>query len=149
MYEQLIIKIIIPDALTEGVYTLYLFSKTSLTLLPVTVEKSACEALLSTKANQNLRLASRPEIHDTLKRTILGLGGKLVSVLIYKIHESDYYTYLNFKTGKKTIQVACGFADAVILATAFSVPILIERDLLEKEGIKITKELIEKSLAEL
>ncbi len=114
--------------------TIYFYSFSTKTLLPITV-------------NHKYFLESRyPGVHDTLYRVLKAMGADLVSVKIYLFKDSKFYTYLSIFRNNRCYEINCSFEDALEISKISRCRILAKSTILEKQGIKVTSELIKKAL---
>ena len=146
MYKQIFIIAIIPsDIAGRKKYTLYLFEKKHKYIIPIEVEQTAAGLLLG---KRDLNSPNHPSIYNTVKRLVSGLGGKVVSITVYKFENEKFYSYLNVVFQNKHLEFNIHIADAVNIAKRFEAPIFIKTELLEKCGIKVTKKILRDALRE-
>lgn len=75
----------------------------------------------------------RPLTHDLFMAGISVLGASLLRVLIYKIDEGVYYSYIYLKRENEIIRMDARTSDALALAVRAGCPIFIYDILLEEE----------------
>ena len=138
--KKVSIKTIISNNDPLNSFTLYLFEKKNKILIPIALTEGSAHAIIDA---QNKIETPRPHIHNTLKRLILGLGAKLTGAIIYKEHEGIYYTYLRLENKKQVLDIDAKATDALCVATRMNKPIFIYSNVLDKVGIKVTKELLD------
>ncbi len=158
-YKAFALKAIIPiaahgegktDCVSDQPYTVYLFNEEEKILLPVTTNRVACEQLLLAKqigdSVHEIFSFARPHVHDSLKRTVLALGGEVVCTVIYKVITDVYYTYLRISKNNELLDIDIKITDGLSMALRCSTPIYVANEVVDKEGIKVTRELLERSL---
>ncbi|MFZ5424546.1 MAG: bifunctional nuclease family protein [Patescibacteria group bacterium] len=142
MLKQVLIKAIVPDPNNAAEYTVYLFDEQSNILLPINIESDSAKAL--TMAEHAIPCA-RPHIHDTTRRLISSMGASITSAVIYYSKEDIYYAHVRLKLGQMELDVDARVTDAVALAIRFDSDIFVEQEVLDREAIKVTKEIVEKA----
>lgn len=78
----------------------------------------------------------RPLTHDLFATTLQALGVKLIRVLIYKVTDGVFYTYVYLRQNEEIIRIDSRTSDAVALAVRLKAPIMIYDTILEQECIK-------------
>ncbi len=141
MYKKLHIIALVPNS---DKYTVYLFEKEEKYVIPVDFSASQAKQLLRPSAQEQ----NQPSIYNTARRLICGLGGNLISVLIYKYDAGVFYTYLNVATQNKKLDFNANIADALNIAKRFSAPIYIKNEVLDGCGFKVTRQILRDALAE-
>lgn len=141
MYKRLFVIAIVPitDEHTRK-YTLYLFEKTKKYVVPIEITHTKAKTLLSSE-EKNI-----PDIYNTTKRLICGMGGSFVSATIYKYTNEIFYTYLNLAFQNKHIEFNADVTDAINLARRFQAPVYIKTKLLDYCGIKVSKKKLKEAL---
>ncbi len=117
----------------------YFFHKASKTLLPLEISLPHSLAVHDVHPSQ-------PSTCDTLRKTLFSLGVKIKCIKIYLYQEENYYTYLSLQKGKVSVDINASLSDAIKLREAFQIPVLVEKNILEECGLKVTGELIEQAL---
>jgi hypothetical protein len=140
MAEAFIIKAVVEnkDGPTQN-FTAYLFNKEKKIILPLILSPDAGKSLMSALAEEN---EPRPEVHDTIKRIILSLGGVVECVVISGYHDEIFYSYVLLKKDGVSFDIDARPSDSLCVAARCKAPILIENDVLGLTGIEITKELL-------
>lgn len=124
--------------------TVYLFNTKEKILLPIKMNTYASSKILL--ANDKDGHEARPHIHNTVGRIIKALKGKVLGVLIYGYHNEIFYSYLQIKHNGKKLEIDCKPSDAISISIRENVPIFVEKHIYTNAGIKVTKELLAKSL---
>lgn len=112
--------------------TLYLFCKSLKTLLPIEIVFN----------NKN----TAPSIYNSIRRILRGCGIGVSNIKIYHYYCNSFYAYLTLKKGDREFEFNIGIKDALEISKEMSVPIFVKDKILENCGIKITKDLLIKSL---
>lgn len=135
---------IVPYVENVSMYTVYLFNQENKILLPFQTSKWSSESILLAKQRVQL---PRPHIHNTLIRLIYALDAKPKEVLVYKYLDNAFYAYLKLQTKDNlTLEIDIKISDAVALALRSAIPIYVKDDVCTKAGIKVTKDLLDRSL---
>lgn len=95
-------------------------------------------------ANSN-RTEPRPHIHNTAGRLIKALGANVKCIIINNCHNKIFYSYIRLVKDGKTWDVDSKPSDSMAIALRSNAPIFVKKCVYEKAGIKITKELLERS----
>lgn len=143
MEKQFILKVIVPDSFDEGFFTVYIFNKDSKVIIPIKTNAWGCESVLLSKQKKR---QVHPHIHDTLVRSVIALGGQVVSAVIYKVIDEAFYTYLRILKDNEILDINVKATDAISIALSCDKPILVSENVYKKAGIKVTKELLRRSL---
>ncbi len=114
--------------------TYYLFCSSSRTLLPINIENDG----------ENEKTA--PTIYNSIKRILFGVGIKVLDIKIYYECDDIFYSYLTVSKDKKKLDINIGFKDAINIAMEIPVPIYVEKSVMDKSGIRITKSMIQEAL---
>jgi uncharacterized protein len=141
--KRFFVQAIMTDSESPNSSTLYLLNKKSKLLLPVEINKESAKAL--TLAQQNIP-TPRPHIHDTIRRLIASLNGKVAGITINMYRDGIFYSYIRVKNGNKYYDIDSKATDAIAIAIRSNAPIYIEDDVIQGVGIKITQELLDRSL---
>lgn len=141
--KEFILKVIIPRDEKSDEYTVYLFNTEEKILLPLSTGRWASESILLAKQG---KLQVRPHVHDTFRRAVLSLGGEVVGVTIYKVIGDTFYAYLRISRGDEIFDIDAKPTDAISMALRCGVPIYVNDYVCDVAGIKVTRELLERSL---
>lgn len=79
----------------------------------------------------------RPLTHNLFASVLEALGARLMRVLIYRVDNGVFYSYLYLKSEETILRVDARTSDAVVLALRMNAPIFIYEDILEAECLKI------------
>jgi len=118
----------------QDISTYYLFCKPSKVLLPIEIDNE--------KAYD-----PTPSVYNTIKRIVIGMGARIKLVKIYRFSQSVYYAYLTLTTNGKDFDVNISLEDAMEISKEARSPIYVKEEIINQCGIEITKEIIEKALA--
>jgi len=121
-------------------YTAYFFHKRTCMVLPIVVPEHSIQMILRDNNGRS------PTLQNTVFRIIRLLNADITSISIYLYRDTTYYTYLHIKAGDRILEINCSFEDGLILCLHLNRPIYIDERIISKNGFKITKELIERSL---
>ncbi len=127
-------------SLTTQQRVLILHEPTNDLYLPIWVGSFEAESIVI--ALQEIEV-SRPQPHDLLKNTISALNGKLLHVVLSKIQEDTFYSYLVLDQNDTQVNVDSRPSDAISLAIRCKVPILVNLEVLQSAGIQPEKDLRE------
>ncbi|HRY22055.1 MAG TPA: bifunctional nuclease family protein, partial [Flexilinea sp.] len=86
---------------------------------------------------------SRPQPHDLLKNVIAALDGKLRNVVLSKIQDDTFYSFLVLESQGNEILVDSRPSDAISLAIRCKVPIFVDKTVLLSAGIQPEKDIRE------
>lgn len=142
--NEFTIKAIIPQDDTCQIYTIYLYCDTLHILVPIVTNKQAVETLLIAKTIQN---PIRPTLLNTFKRVLIALDATVVSVEIYKCLDDIFYAYIVVGNSHTQCHIDARATDALGIAYEFGVGIFVSEEVYCSTGIKITRELIERSIS--
>lgn len=78
----------------------------------------------------------RPLTHNLFASVLEVLGVKLMRVLIYKVNNGVFYSYLYMKAEETILRIDARTSDAVALALRMNAPIFVYEDILETECLK-------------
>lgn len=84
----------------------------------------------------------RPLTHNLFASVLEAMGAKLMRVLIYRVENGIFYSYIYLRYGENIMRVDARTSDAVALALRMNAPILVYEEILDKEGIRM-KDFIE------
>lgn len=80
----------------------------------------------------------RPSTHDFTCAVIEALGATAKSVVINKLQDDTFFAKVTLVTDNGEIELDCRPSDAVALAVRAEVPILVDKEVLNKAGIDTT-----------
>jgi len=121
-------------------HTIYLFNKEKKILLPIKINQNSVDALLLARETTP---EPRPHIHNTAKRLINVLNGKVDRIIISGYNNEIYYSYIRIKQGKKSFDIDARPTDAFAIAIRTKAPIYVEQDIIDMVGVKVTAEMLE------
>lgn len=78
----------------------------------------------------------RPLTHTLFASVLKVLGANLLRVLIYKVDNGVFYSYLYMKAEETILRIDARTSDAVALALRMDAPIFVYDDILEAECLK-------------
>jgi hypothetical protein len=108
--------------------------------------KKNVQYLFSPDSSFLVQIVSYKTYNDNLlvliKRVIFGLKGNLKCVIIYKELNELLYSYLYISSNGKHLMINCETYIAIKLAKLLNAKIVISEPVLNKVGIKITKEML-------
>ena len=78
----------------------------------------------------------RPLTHNLFASVLEVLGVKLMRILIYKVDNGVFYSYLYMKAEETILRIDARTSDAVALALRMNAPIFVYEDILEAECLK-------------
>lgn len=123
--------------------TVYLFNKEKCVLLPIKMSSFAANNILLAKdANKEIR----PHMHNTTIRLVRALGGKIKSIIINDCQNNIFYSYIRVVRKEKVWDVDSKPSDSLAIALRLNIPIFVKKSVYKKLGIKITKDLLERSI---
>ena len=114
-------------------YALLLQEKDGKRRLPVIIGSVEAQAIAFKLKNFN---APRPFTHDLFVSLAGEFGARLKEVLIYKVVEGVFYSYLFFESKDRTFRLDARTSDAVALALRFDCPIYATEEILRSESIR-------------
>ena len=85
-------------------------------------------------------------MYDSIKRIIYGTGYSVLGLKIYRQECGVFYTYLTIKKNNTVLDINVSFVDGVRISNITSSPIYMEKNILEKSGIVINKDMVLKAL---
>lgn len=122
-----------------GLYVAYFLNKDQAKLLILNVDQSEVEEVLG-DASDNL---AQPDIHKVFLDTANFLGARFSCAVLYFVKNGNYQTYLRLTRGEDTYDINCSFLDALKLCFNAEVNLYAKDEILQENGIKVSKELIE------
>ena len=114
--------------------TYYLFCKQLKTLIPIEIPSNT------------INHSEIPSVYDSIKRIIYGTGYSVLGLKIYRQECGVFYTYLIIKKNNTVLDINVSFVDGVRISNITSSPIYMEKNILEKSGIVINKDMVLKAL---
>ena len=84
--------------------------------------------------------APRPLTHDLLVNTIDSLGAHIERIEVVDLVDSTYYADIYLSGLSGSIQLSARPSDAVALAVRVNVPIFVNEDLMEREGVIVSED---------
>ena len=78
----------------------------------------------------------RPMTHNLFASVLEVLGVKLMRILIYKVDNGVFYSYLYMKAEETILRIDARTSDAVALALRMNAPIFVFEEILETECLK-------------
>nr|WP_302831936.1 bifunctional nuclease domain-containing protein [uncultured Bacteroides sp.] len=116
-----------------GAYAMVLGEVDGSRKLPVIIGASEAQAMI---IEMKGIVPPRPLTHNLFASVLEVLGVKLMRILIYKVDNGVFYSYLYLKAEETILRVDARTSDAVALALRMDAPILIYEDILESERVK-------------
>lgn len=83
---------------------------------------------------------ARPLSHDIMTSAIQFLNGNISKVLIYRVDQGIYYSYIYLNRGDQFTRIDARTSDAVALALRLEVPLYIDKAILDRENIEVVME---------
>lgn len=117
-----------------GAYAMVLGEVDGPRKLPVIIGASEAQALL---IEMKGIISPRPLTHNLFASVLEVLGVQLTRVLIYKVDNGIFYSYLYLKAEETVLRVDARTSDAIALALRMSAPIYVYEEILNAEGMKI------------
>lgn len=114
-------------------FALLLQEKEGKRQLPVIIGSVEAQAIAFKLKNFK---SPRPFTHDLFLSLAGMFGARLKEVLIYKVVEGVFYSYLYFERDKEIFQLDARTSDAVALALRFECPIYTTEEILRTESIR-------------
>ena len=120
-----------------GAYALLLGEVDGPRKMPVIIGTAEAQAILI--ETKGIR-PPRPLTHELFASVLDVLGARLLRVLIYKVENGLFYSYLYLQSGNDIIRVDSRTSDAVAMAMRMQSPILVYEDILNAERMKTDDE---------
>ena len=120
-----------------GAYAMLLGEVDGPRKLPVIIGASEAQAMLIEIKGI---IPPRPMTHNLFASVLEVLGVKLTRVLIYKVDNGVFYSYLYLKAEETMLRVDARTSDAVALSLRMSAPIYVYEDILNAERVKIEED---------
>lgn len=138
-YKQVYIRKIAENNSPLGTdYTLLLQLMGQDTFIPVNLPFNSGQNIIMVSEK---KFHARPHVYDTLRRTIYGLGAVPKAVLIAMYSAGVFYTFIQVEKNNQLLEIDVKFSDAISLAVACGIPILIENNLSKILGIDVDPEM--------
>lgn len=119
-----------------GAYALVLGEVDGKRQLPVIIGASEAQAMVIELKGI---VPPRPLTYNLFASVLEVLGVQLMHVLIYKVENGVFYSYLYMKEDETILRIDARTSDAVALALRMSAPIFIYEEILETEQLKTEK----------
>lgn len=116
-----------------GAYALVLGEVNGERQLPVIIGASEAQAMVIELKGI---VPPRPLTHNLFASVLEVLNVKLMRVLIYKVDNGVFYSYLYMKADETILRIDSRTSDAVALALRMNAPIFIYEEILESERLK-------------
>ena len=81
-------------------------------------------------------LRERPLTHDLLKSTITQMGGTVRHIFINNLSKDVFYAWINIDVNGETIDIDARPSDAIALAVRLKAPIYVDKEVMDKAGIR-------------
>ncbi len=134
MEEEIELKVVDMSSMLHPAqaYALLLQEKNGLLKLPIII--GALEAQSIKLAMMNVDIP-RPLTHDLMISLFQKLNVQMEKVLIYKVKEGVFYSYIYFYQDGNVFKLDSRTSDAIALALRLNVPIYTYRSILENDSI--------------
>ena len=116
-----------------GAYALVLGEAGGERQLPIIIGATEAQAMV---IEMKGIVPPRPLTHNLFASVLEVLGVKLMRVLIYKVDNGVFYSYLYMKAEETIFRIDARTSDAVALALRMNAPIFVYEDILETECLK-------------
>ncbi|WP_308759908.1 bifunctional nuclease domain-containing protein [uncultured Bacteroides sp.] len=116
-----------------GAYALVLGEADGERQLPIIIGATEAQAMV---IEMKGIVPPRPLTHNLFASVLEVLGVKLMRVLIYKVDNGVFYSYLYMKAEETILRIDARTSDAVALALRMNAPIFVYEDILETECLK-------------
>jgi len=113
-------------------YTLMLKDKAAERYLPIYIGKSQASRIKELLIGVPLSKPREPDLIENIPEDL-----ELVSVIINKFKDNEFFAKLRLKHGDKTKHLRIQLTEAVIASITEEVPILVDEKVLTKSGITI------------
>lgn len=117
-----------------GAYALILLDKQEYRQIPVIIGATEAQAIIMELKGI---VPPRPLTHTLFASVLEALKVQLLRVLIYKVNNGVFYSYLYLRFEDTIYRVDSRTSDAVVLALRMAAPIFIYEDILEAESIRL------------
>jgi len=122
-----------------GSHIVYLFNKEREVLLPIKVNENSAREILAAREPS---FEPRPHIHDTAKRLINAMDGKVQKIIISGYDNEIFYSYIRVAHDGKEFDIDAKPSDAIAIALRTKSPIFVEARVVKELGIEVTPELL-------
>lgn len=116
-----------------GAYAMVLGEINGARQLPVIIGSAEAQSMM---IEMKGIVPPRPLTHTLFASVLKVLGAELLRVLIYKVDNGVFYSYLYMKAEETILRIDARTSDAVALALRMNAPIFIYDDILEAECLK-------------
>lgn len=116
-----------------GAYAMVLGEINGMRQLPVIIGSAEAQSMM---IEMRGIVPPRPLTHTLFASVLKVLGATLLRVLIYKVDNGVFYSYLYMKTEETILRIDARTSDAVALALRMDAPIFIYDDILKAECLK-------------
>ena len=116
-----------------GAYALVLGEVGGKRQLPIIIGATEAQAMV---IEMKGIVPPRPLTHNLFASVLEVLGVKLMRVLIYKVDNGVFYSYLYMKAEETILRIDARTSDAVALALRMNAPIFVYEEILETECLK-------------
>lgn len=116
-----------------GAYAMVLGEVNGSRQLPVIIGSAEAQSMM---IEMRGIIPPRPLTHTLFASILKALGVNLLRVLIYKVDNGVFYSYLYMKAEETILRIDARTSDAVALALRMNAPIFIYDDILEAECLK-------------
>jgi bifunctional DNase/RNase len=73
----------------------------------------------------------RPMTHDLLSNTVEALGGRILKIVVNRLHENTFYARLHIQRNGDEIDIDCRPSDAIALAVQTDAAIFVAEEVLD------------------
>ena len=116
-----------------GAYALVLGEVGGKRQLPIIIGATEAQAMV---IEMKGIVPPRPLTHNLFASVLEVLGVKLMRILIYKVDNGVFYSYLYMKAEETILRIDARTSDAVALALRMNAPIFVYEEILETECLK-------------
>ena len=99
--------------------------------------KTSIERVESIQLGLENKIQNRPNTHDIFSETLKYFNITLEKVIINKLEDNTYFSYIIFKQGNKILELDAKPSDAIALALRTNSSIYVNRTLFNKRKISI------------
>lgn len=125
-----------------GAYAMVLGEVDGERQLPVIIGASEAQAMV---VELKGIIPPRPLTHNLFASVLEVLHVQLLRVLIYKVDNGVFYSYIYLKADETVMRIDSRTSDAVALAVRMNAPIFIYEEILESERLKIEERVAKES----
>lgn len=119
-----------------GAYALVLGERNGERQLPIIIGATEAQTII---IEMRGIVPPRPLTYNLFASVLEILGVKLIRILIYKVDNGVFYSFLYIRTEETIIRVDARTSDAVALALRMDAPIFIYEEILEAECLRTDK----------